>query len=79
MFVGTFIILISTYPFDTKKDGLKHGYGVYDWKDGSKYEGQFAHGKRNGQGAQLNANGTIYHNGFWKDDEPIRTLESSKA
>lgn len=57
--------------FNTQ-NGLKWGYGVYDWSDGSKYEGQFASGKRNGQGAQLNADGSIYHNGLWRDDEPIR-------
>jgi hypothetical protein len=54
---------------------LKWGYGVYDWSDGSKYEGQFASGKRNGQGAQLNADGSIYHNGLWRDDEPIRNTK----
>jgi len=31
-----------------KKDGKKHGYGIFYWFDGSKYEGYYKNGLREG-------------------------------
>ena len=43
-----------------------HGYGVYTYSDGRKYEGYYANDKREGQGKYKWKNGTIY-DGEWKD------------
>jgi len=32
------------------KDGLRNGYGVYEWADGERYEGYFVDSKREGHG-----------------------------
>jgi hypothetical protein len=53
------------------KNGLKHGSGVYEWADGNKYDGEFKLGRRHGKGLQLNEDGTVFHNGAWKEDEPV--------
>ena len=33
-----------------RKNDTKWGYGIYVWKDGSKYEGDFVDGIRHGHG-----------------------------
>jgi len=43
------------------------GYGVYKWKSGEKYAGNWATDKRNGQGTNYYSNGDNF-NGNWKDD-----------
>jgi hypothetical protein len=53
------------------KFGLKHGTGIYEWADGNKYDGEFKHGKRHGKGLQLNEDGSVFHNGAWREDEPV--------
>jgi hypothetical protein len=53
------------------KNGLKHGSGVYEWADGNKYDGEFKLGRRHGKGLQLNEDGSVFHNGAWKEDEPV--------
>ena len=53
------------------KFGLKHGSGIYEWADGNKYDGEFKHGKRHGKGLQLNEDESVFHNGAWKEDEPV--------
>ena len=32
------------------KDGMKHGYGIYHWPDGSVYHGDWVHNAISGQG-----------------------------
>ena len=43
-----------------------HGHGVYTWKDGRKYEGQYLNDKKNGFGEYQWADGRRYI-GNWKD------------
>jgi hypothetical protein len=33
----------------------KHGRGVFTWKDGRKYDGEWKEGKQNGKGRYYNA------------------------
>jgi len=47
--------------------GLKHGYGVYTYKSGAKYDGNWLNNKRNGLGVYSFANGNTYE-GTWKDN-----------
>ena len=39
---------------------MKHGHGVYKWKDGAKYEGQWRLNKANGFGKFFHVDGDIY-------------------
>ena len=52
----------------------KHGYGVYTWTDGRKYEGQWANGRQHGKGRFLNPDG-ITREGEWDNGKRVRWLE----
>ena len=41
-----------------------HGYGVYTWTDGRKYEGHYENDKKNGQGTYKWADGRFYIGGW---------------
>jgi hypothetical protein len=41
-----------------------HGYGVYTWKDGRKYEGEYLLDKKHGKGAYYWADGRKF-DGMW--------------
>ena len=43
-----------------------HGYGVYTWKNGRKFEGNFEYNKRSGRGIQTWPDGRVY-DGEWLD------------
>ena len=45
-----------------------HGKGVYTWKSGSRYEGDFINCLSNGFGVYKYASGDIYE-GEWKNDK----------
>lgn len=46
--------------------GLKHGQGVYIWRDGTVYRGYWNKDLEHGYGEKLFANGDIYR-GYWKN------------
>ena len=43
-----------------------HGFGVYTWKDGRKYEGQYYMDKKQGHGIYTWPDGRKY-DGMWKN------------
>ncbi len=45
-----------------------HGEGVFRWRSGSTYDGQFENGKRSGLGVMSYANGAKY-DGLWQNDK----------
>ena len=47
---------------------FREGYGIQNWKDGTKYEGSWDNDKANGKGKITHANGDTYQ-GDWKDDQ----------
>jgi len=49
--------------------GLPQGTGVYTWANGSKYEGGWSKGVKNGPGKMVTADST--YAGIWKDDAYI--------
>ena len=55
-----------TYIGETNARGEPHGQGIFEYKDGSRYEGQFKDGLIHGQGILEFANGDRYE-GQWKD------------
>ena len=44
-------------------------FGAYKYIDGRKYVGEFLDDKRNGQGIEYNANGTVRRSGLWVDND----------
>lgn len=42
------------------------------WADGRSYRGEWKEGRANGYGVETRPNGTIRHDGEWRDDRPIR-------
>ena len=45
----------------------KHGHAIYQWDDGSKYEGDWANDKREGSGIFTSKEGSVYE-GEWNND-----------
>jgi len=43
-----------------------HGYGVYTWKDGRRYEGQYLKDRKHGHGVYKWADGRMY-DGQWEN------------
>ena len=39
---------------------MRHGQGLYEWSDGTSYEGDFDQGKINGYGVYKQIDGTVY-------------------
>jgi len=73
-----FVNAISTNTAQDKSDsysgtrdsnGLPHGYGKMVHDDGSVYEGQFNHGRKNGSGKSWDYNNQLAKNGVWENDE----------
>lgn len=52
----------------------KHGFGLYTWADGRRYEGYWAFGKQHGEGKYILPDGASKI-GVWEDGKRIRWLE----
>ena len=52
------------------KNGLKHGKGLYSFKNGTKYKGDYCEGKREGSGIVFHANDSIAYDGEIRDGLP---------
>ncbi len=51
------------------KNNVKHGdHGVYQWRDGDRYEGRYENGKRSGKGTYYWKSGDRYE-GEWENDK----------
>ena len=46
---------------------MKHGYGVYQWADGSEFKGNWEENKITGYGIYYWEDGRVYE-GTWKDN-----------
>ena len=58
----------GSYLGKISKDGKKEGSGIYRWKDGSTYEGNYLEGRRHGHGKFLWANGESYKGEYHHDE-----------
>lgn len=56
----------SKYVGETK-DGKRHGYGIYIWKNGDAWYGPWEDGIRNGYGLELYYNGNMKYGKWWSD------------
>jgi len=63
-FYNEFIHTIGDNYIGEKLDGKKHGYGIYSWFDGSKYEGYYKNDLREGFGKIYWIKGEKYI-GYW--------------
>ena len=60
------------------KDGLPHGKGVYRWKNGDFYEGEWQNGKKSGDGGMAykrNGKADSVVTGFWKNNTYVGKYE----
>lgn len=51
-------------------EGKKHGYGVYEFKNGLKYKGEYRGGVREGKGALYNPSNKIAYEGEFSKGLP---------
>ena len=66
-YVGTSNNVVNTNTSGCVSGNCSDGYGVYVFNTGEKYDGYWAHDKRNGQGTNYYKSGDKY-TGEWKDD-----------
>ena len=56
----------------------KHGFGIYVWADGRRYEGMWENGKQHGEGRYTSADGRI-RRGIWKEGKRIRWVDEDAS
>mmetsp|Transcript_34684 Transcript_34684/g.54145 ORF Transcript_34684/g.54145 Transcript_34684/m.54145 type:complete len:112 (+) Transcript_34684:738-1073(+) len=69
---GTFKFIKSgnVYTGDYYED-KKAGHGEFLWKNGTKYVGQWQDDNMTGKGIKTRKDGSVIHDGMWKDDKPV--------
>jgi len=55
------------------RDDNFHGQGTYTYADGHKYVGEFRDNNYHGQGIRYAADGTVLQEGYWENDELVRS------
>ena len=67
---------------ESMKDSIrkinKHGYGIYYWADGRKYEGYWAQGKQHGLGRYIIPQESQERYGLWEDGKRIEWFENEQ-
>ena len=61
------------------ENGKRHGRGRETYSNGDDYVGQYKDDMKHGSGKYTFANGTVWHDGEWENDEPVRKNVTSKA
>jgi len=61
----------SKYEGDFE-NGNFHGFGKMVWNDGGYYEGEWKDGMIHGKGREIRADGTLRHEGNWRNGAPVR-------
>lgn len=59
---------LECYEGETDEEGLPHGKGTKYHLDGSRYEGEWNHGKKDGFGIEYTTDGTKRYEGGWKNN-----------
>ena len=60
----------------TKRFGLLIFFQCH-WADGRIYKGEWKEGKADGYGIEVRPNGSVRHDGEWREDVPIRNKRTS--
>ena len=53
------------------RDGKKYGEGVFVWKNGARFEGEYEDDMKNGPGMMFNPKGVLVLKTVWENDKPI--------
>ena len=61
------------------KDGKFHGQGIFTYEDGSKDVGRWAYDRLNGYAIQYDANGNIFREGVFENDEFLYAEKRSET
>jgi antitoxin component YwqK of YwqJK toxin-antitoxin module len=48
-----------------------HGFGIYYYADGSRYDGQWKNDKKHGWGKFYNSKGVLEYEGRYEDDKRL--------
>ena len=67
----------STYTGEFAND-CEHGYGAISYPDGSKFEGRFRFGRRDGLGVLIDPTGTSAVRRVYRDKEPLNVEKPLK-
>jgi len=59
--------------------GSYHGVGHCVWGDGRTYQGDWKQGKADGYGIEKRNDGSIRHEGMWKQDVPLREQKQKET
>ncbi len=59
---------LEHYDGEIDEEGRPHGKGIKYYLDGSRYEGEWKHGKKDGFGTDYREDGIKSYEGFWEDD-----------
>jgi hypothetical protein len=54
------------------QSGKYHGVGECEWADGRCYRGEWANGRAHGYGKETRPDGSVRHDGEWRNDRPVR-------
>ncbi|KAL7579944.1 hypothetical protein ACA910_004941 [Epithemia clementina (nom. ined.)] len=60
------------------ENGKYHGMGECIWVDGRRYKGEWRNGQAQGYGVEHRPDGSIRHEGQWRNDRPVRTTTSRR-
>ena len=61
------------YEGEVNFRGERHGYGVYQWNTGNRYEGEWRDDKREGRGIYTSEDGKTWEGIFHdRDGDPIK-------
>ena len=60
---------VELYEGETDEEGRPHGKGIKYFSDGRRYEGEWAHGVREGYGIEYAEDGTKFYEGNWSNNK----------
>jgi hypothetical protein len=69
---GTYKFVDGSVYIGEWRSGKYHGVGECKWADGRYYRGEWENGRAHGYGKETRPDGTIRHDGEWKNDRPVR-------
>ena len=69
---GTYKFVDGSLYIGEWRSGKYHGVGECKWADSRCYRGEWENGRAHGYGKETRPDGTIRHDGEWKNDRPIR-------
>jgi hypothetical protein len=76
--IGTYTWANGKVYFGNCENKLRHGYGKITYVEDEKhyagdvYEGEWENNHRHGKGKYTRADGSTYHDGMWRDHQPVR-------